>query len=170
MAHDGWLQISGKAADTDALDEALFAAGALTVTLTDEEDTRESAILEPAIGTHPHWPNTVVTGLFPADADERAIRDTVAALVPDAGVHSTRLEDRDWVRAWLDDFQPMQFGKRLWVCPRGLEIPSAGDNAVVIDMDPGLAFGTGTHPTTAMCLAWLDSATLANRSTLAMHR
>jgi ribosomal protein L11 methyltransferase len=71
------------------------------------------------------------------------------------------LEDRAWEREWLKDFKPMQFGRRLWVCPGGMSLPASARDACIIDLDPGLAFGTGTHPTTAMCLEWLDGADLA---------
>jgi ribosomal protein L11 methyltransferase len=74
------------------------------------------------------------------------------------------LEDREWERAWLDNFKPMRFGKRLWVCPHGLEVEA--EDAVVVRLDPGLAFGTGTHPTTALCLEWLDGAELAGKTVI----
>lgn len=153
----GWLQVAATGAKPDALEDALLAAGALAVTLTDAADV---PILEPELGTHPTWPTTTVTGLFAADADESAVMATVRSEVPATelgGWAATRLEDRDWVRAWMDTFRPMRFGQRLWICPSGMdaELPS---DAVVIHLDPGLAFGTGTHPTTDLCLQWLDAA------------
>lgn len=156
-----WLQITARGADPDILDEALFAAGALSVTLTDAADT---PILEPALGTHPTWPDTVVVGLFEATVNANQAMALVRQLAPESDLHAAPLEDRDWVRAWMDDFQPMRFGARLWVCPAGMN--TAGDDAVRLRLDPGLAFGTGTHPTTAMCLQWLDAQDLRGKRVL----
>ena len=159
-----WLELTACHPDVDLLDEALFAAGAVSVTLTDAAD---SPILEPALGTHQTWPRTHVTGLFSGDTDEQLARAAVSAAVPAAVLTARWVEDRDWVRAWMDDYTPMQFGRRLWVCPAGMALPEAADrDAVVITLDPGLAFGTGTHPTTAMCLRWLDGAPLAGARVL----
>lgn len=158
-----WLQITALGADPDILDEALFAAGALSVTLTDAADT---PILEPALGTHPTWPDTVVVGLFEATANADQAMALVRQLAPDAHLQAAPLEDRDWVRAWMDDFQPMRFGTRLWVCPAGMHTGMAGNDAVRLRLDPGLAFGTGTHPTTAMCLQWLDAQDLRGKRVL----
>lgn len=158
-----WLQITARGADPDAIDEALFAAGAVAVTLTDAADT---PILEPALGTHPTWPDTVVVGLFTATTDADAAMRVVRALAPDASLQAAQLEDRDWVRAWMDDFRPMQFGERLWVCPADMTADDASSDAVMLRLDPGLAFGTGTHPTTAMCLQWLDGQSLRGKRVL----
>lgn len=162
---EGWLELTACHPDVELLEEALFAAGAVSVTLTDAAD---SPILEPALGTHPTWPDTHVTGLFAGHANEQHVRSAVLAAVPDAVLTARRVEDRDWVRAWMDDYTPMRFGRRLWVCPAGMAVPQSaqGEDAVVITLDPGLAFGTGTHPTTAMCLAWLDAAPLAGARVL----
>lgn len=158
-----WLQITARGADPEALDEALFAAGAVSVTLTDAADT---PILEPELGTHPTWPDTLVIGLFPAKTDAHAVQALVEQLAPGAAIQASQLEDRDWVRAWMDDYRPMRFGQRLWVCPAGMQIEDAGADAVVLQLDPGLAFGTGTHPTTAMCLTWLDRFDLRGKRVL----
>lgn len=152
----GWLEVTATGADPEALEDALLEAGALAVTLTDAADV---PILEPELGTHPTWPSTCVTGLFGADADEHAVLRSVRAQIPETDVGpwtASRLEDRQWVRAWLDHYHPMRFGQRLWICPTGREadIPAG---AIAVHLDPGLAFGTGTHPTTDLCLRWLDA-------------
>lgn len=158
-----WLQITAHSAEPEALDEALFTAGAVSVTLTDAADT---PILEPALGTHPTWPETLVIGLFPATTDAAAALAIVQQLAPGAVLQASQLEDRDWVRAWMDDYQPMCFGQRLWVCPAGMQVEGATPDAVVLQLDPGVAFGTGTHPTTAMCLQWLDGQNLRGKRVL----
>lgn len=75
-----------------------------------------------------------------------------------------QIEDKDWEREWMDNFHPMQFGKRLWICPSWREVPD--QNAVNVMLDPGLAFGTGTHPTTALCLEWLDGLDLTGKTVI----
>ena len=143
-------------------EEALQGLGALAVTLTDAAD---DPVLEPAPGTTPLWPSVQVRGLFAADIERQRI---VEGLQAASGTHRPALiewrevGERDWTRAWLDRFQPMRFGRRLWVVPTGMEIPPAAGN-VELRLDPGLAFGTGTHPTTALCLEWLDGQAMAGR-------
>lgn len=133
-------------------EEALFDLGALSVTL---EDAADDPVLEPAPGETPLWPTIRVKALFPSDADREWISSMVARRVPGTpAAQFERVADKAWEREWLKDFAPMRFGRRLWVCPGGL--PAADPGAVRIELDPGLAFGTGTHPTTAMCLEWLD--------------
>jgi ribosomal protein L11 methyltransferase len=141
----------------DALAAALEREGALAVTL---EDGADDPVLEPAPGATPLWRSTRVAGLFRADRDPM---DLLARLRRDLGgaLPTHRLDplaDQDWARAWLDQFRPMRFGRRLWVCPTWATPPADGHVSVV--MDPGLAFGTGTHPTTALCMEWLDGASL----------
>ena len=158
-----WLQIhltteQGRAPLAERLFEDL---GALSVTLTDAAD---QALLEPAPGESPLWRQTRVTGLFAGDLDADLLRGRInQALASDLSrqLYLEILEERVWERAWLDNFQPMQFGRRLWVCPAD-QSPPKGKNQVVVRLDPGLAFGTGTHPTTALCLRWLDGADLAD--------
>jgi ribosomal protein L11 methyltransferase len=143
--------------DAERVEEALLAAGAVSVTL---EDAGDEPLYEP--DPESLWSHTRLTGLFPADADMDAARAVLLATlaIPQLPVHRIEpLEDRDWSREWLKDFKPMRFGKRLWICPTAFTPPDpAGVNLI---LDPGLAFGTGTHPTTALCLEWLDSAELA---------
>ena len=136
--------------------------GALSVTLGDAGD---EPMLEPAPGETPLWSATRVTGLFSGDTDIDGLRSAInQALNRETGqqLQLEVLEDRDWERAWLERFRPMRFGKRLWICPSGHRVEQP--DAAVVDLDPGLAFGTGTHPTTALCLEWLDGAALAGRT------
>lgn len=164
-----FLQVSLRigAADPTPYEEALFAAGALSVTL---EDAGDNPVLEPAPGTTPLWPSVRLRALFESNADRDAIRATLAALGESAPEPQFEvIEDRAWEREWLKDFRPMQFGTRLWVCPGG-QLPTApladDESRVTLLLDPGLAFGTGTHPTTALCLEWLDAADLAGKRVL----
>jgi len=138
-----------------AAENACFAAGALSVTLTDAVD---DAILEPAPGELRLWPQTVLQAVFDADAaDASAIVVLAEALgVPANVIRAERLADRVWEREWLKDFHSMRFGRRLWIVPSH-ETPPADPAAVSVRLDPGLAFGTGTHPSTALCLEWLDA-------------
>ncbi|MBD3620344.1 MAG: 50S ribosomal protein L11 methyltransferase [Chromatiales bacterium] len=137
----------------EAAESLLLAAGAVSVTYRDAED---QPVLEPAPGETPLWDQVLVTGLFEADADLATLTALIRAQLPALQALDTRqVEDQDWERAWMDDFRPMRFGQRLWICPSWDE-PPAGD-AISILLDPGLAFGTGTHPTTALCLEWLDA-------------
>jgi len=141
--------------DPEAAEEACFAAGALSVTLADAAD---DPVLEPAPGTTPLWRQVRVSALFPAGTDAAAVTAALAACLglPPGRVTHEVLADRPWEREWLKDFHPMRFGRRLWICPGGQQVPDPG--ATVLELDPGLAFGTGTHPTTALCLEWLDGA------------
>lgn len=161
-----WLQLTLEAIDhsSEQLEDALLRAGALAVTL---EDAGDQPVLEPAPGETPLWAHTRVTGLFDAQTDIEVVKNRLrcflrAAHLPECRL--TALEERDWVRAWMDHFHPMRFGRRLWVCPTGQTPPDP--QAVNIRLDPGLAFGTGTHPTTALCLEWLDGADLSGKTVL----
>jgi ribosomal protein L11 methyltransferase len=139
------------AGDPAPLEDACFELGATSVTLLDAAD---DPVLEPAPGATPLWPTVVVRALFAADSDAAPIAAALRALRPHKPPVFEWIEDRAWEREWLKDFRPMRFGRRLWVCPGGL--PAGDPAAVRVELDPGLAFGTGTHPTTAMCLEWLD--------------
>lgn len=147
------VELDGR--DPEAAEAALFAAGAVSVTLTDAVD---DAILEPAPGEVRLWPRTVLQALFPAaQAGPEAIIALAAALeVPASGIRAARVADRVWEREWLKDFHAMRFGRRLWIVPHHEPLP-ADPEAVSVRLDPGLAFGTGTHPSTALCLTWLDA-------------
>lgn len=136
-----------------AAEAAAFDLGALSVTLT---DTRDDAVLEPAPGEVRLWPATRLQALFPADTNAQLVIGAMAQQLgadPDA-IQPREVADRLWEREWLKDFHAMRFGQRLWVCPRHEVVDDPG--AVVVLLDPGLAFGTGTHATTALCLSWLD--------------
>lgn len=141
----------------DDAESACFQAGALSVTLCDASN---EPVLEPGPGEVRLWRRTRIQALFDAsDADITLIRRLADALdLPAGRLQARAVEDRVWEREWLRDFHPMRFGSRLWVSPRH-ETVTAPD-AVVVQLDPGLAFGTGTHPTTAMCLSWLDAQPL----------
>jgi ribosomal protein L11 methyltransferase len=146
------LELTGL--DPAAAEEACFEAGAVAVTLTDAAD---DAILEPRPGEERHWPRTVLEALFDAgDATPALVADVAARLGVDVARIAVRsVGDRAWEREWLKDFHAMRFGQRLWIVPHHELLP-ADPSAVVVRLDPGLAFGTGTHPSTALCLEWLD--------------
>lgn len=152
-----WRQLS--AATDEALAEPvsdlLFELGALSVSFQDEGD---QPLFEPKPGEIPIWRNTRVIALFEPEVDIDLVRAGMIARFGDDRLSDWRLEeieDQVWERAWLEHFRPMQFGQRLWIVPTGFEPPAQPD-AVCVSLDPGLAFGTGTHPTTALCLQWLD--------------
>lgn len=152
-----WIQLKLEAGDQDPehLSDFLLEQGASSVTFLDAAD---QPIFEPDPGDTPLWTETRVVALFDASDRMAVVRTAVAeAFGADtaARIELETLADRDWERAWMDHFQPMRFGRHLWVVPTGMEAPT-DEQAVVLDLDPGLAFGTGTHPTTAQCLAWLD--------------
>jgi ribosomal protein L11 methyltransferase len=144
---------------------ACFGSGALSVTFSDEIDAPAGAgaVLEPAAGEVRLWPRTRLTALFAADsADPRLIVTVAQALgIAPACLHARAVADRVWEREWLRDFHALPFGRRLWVCPQHDRATPPG--AVVVRLEPGLAFGSGTHPSTALCLEWLDGLELAGR-------
>ena len=161
-----WLQLvlNVDQAQASLTEAALEAAGALAVTLGDAGDDPQ---LEPPPGTMPLWQGVRVTALFDDDAASAArVQGLAAALAPQCLTppQVESLADRAWERVWLDEFRPTRFGRRLWVCPQGQ--PAPDPEAIVVDLDPGLAFGTGHHPTTALCLEWLDGAELAGQNVL----
>ena len=134
---------------------ALQEQGALAITL---QDSADDPVLEPAPGTAPLWPHLQLRGLFAGDVNRS---DVSLALLGLSGIERPdalawrEVADQDWVRAWMDRFQPMKFGNHLWIVPSGMNDPE-DESALVLRLDPGLAFGTGTHPTTALCLQWID--------------
>jgi ribosomal protein L11 methyltransferase len=140
--------------------------GALAVTLEDAlEDDGDNPVLEPGPGATPLWPSVQVRGLFEADADRdpitRAIQLAPGVSRPDL-ILWREVGDQVWERAWMDRFQPMKFGDHLWIVPSGMDIPFDEANIEIL-LDPGLAFGTGTHPTTALCLEWLDGQDVSGK-------
>jgi ribosomal protein L11 methyltransferase len=151
-----WIQISfdcGKELSA-AISDALDSAGAVSVTL---QDAANQPLLEPGVGETPLWDQVMVTGLFEATTGvDNLLASVQAAIAPDAlpPWRASSIEDKAWEREWMQHFHPMRFGARTWICPSWCKSPDP--DGVNIYLDPGLAFGTGTHPTTAMCLEWLD--------------
>lgn len=167
------LSLRCRAADESRYERALTDVGALSVTLLDPRaDTpNEQAILEPGVGEMPLWADCLVVALFDDDVPRDALLAALEAADPglDLGSASFReVADQDWVRAWLDQFQPMAFGTRTWIVPWDHDLPEAAQaaNAAVVRLDPGLAFGSGTHATTALCLDWLDGLDLSGKTVL----
>lgn len=159
-----WIQIklrtTNQSADTIA--ELLEQLGALAVSYTDAED---SPILEPKPGERRLWPNTEVTGLLEQGTDPKPILAVLKQLLGDhIPMVATTLEHKNWIRAWMDQFKPLKFGQHLWICPSWLSVDEK--DSVVVMLDPGLAFGTGTHPTTSLCLSYLDSLDLKDKDVL----
>lgn len=160
-----WRQLSAATRESlaEPLADRLFELGALSVSY---EDEGEQPLFEPKPGETPIWRDTRVIALFEETVDVDLVRAAVAAGFAEGSLSGWRVEeihDQAWERAWLEHFRPMQFGRRLWVIPTGFE-PPAQEGAVCIHLDPGLAFGTGTHPTTALCLQWLDGLDLQGKT------
>ncbi len=154
-----WLQVRLAITPEQAqtYEDALLEVGAVSVTFMDAED---QPIFEPDLGTTPLWSHTHLLALFEADTDADAVfahlQLLTGAALPE---HQAEvIADQDWERSWMDNFQPMRFGQRLWIVPSWHAAPEP--DAVNLLLDPGLAFGTGTHPTTALCLEWLDGQDL----------
>ncbi|MDT8385505.1 MAG: 50S ribosomal protein L11 methyltransferase [Gammaproteobacteria bacterium] len=152
-----WLQLIFETLEDDAerFSDLLSAAGANAVTFLDSAD---QPLYEPPVGETPLWSRTRIIGLFDAGADMSAVLDHVRQAIAPRPLPAHRispLEDKDWEREWMDSFRPMPFGERLWIVPSWTQAPQP--EAINILLDPGLAFGTGTHPTTALCLQWLDA-------------
>jgi ribosomal protein L11 methyltransferase len=153
-----WLQLILRTSQQNAeqFSELLSEHGAASVTLRDAAD---QPLYEPPPGATPLWEQLEVIGLFEADQMIEPIMSAICSAIAPHPLPSWKLEpleDKDWQNEWIKHFKPMQFGKRLWICPSWSPPPDpAGVNIL---LDPGLAFGTGTHPTTALCLQWLDAA------------
>ncbi len=150
----------------ERVEAALADLGALSVSLADAHD---DAIFEPKPGETPLWPEVRLDALFDADADRRGLGLALTELLPwlrEEQLAFEHIGDADWTRAWMDSYRPMRFGERLAVYPSGNEVADEDAGRVVVRLDPGLAFGSGTHATTALCLAWLDSLDLAGRRVL----
>ncbi len=160
-----WIQLRLSADEETAekYSDWLMACGAQAVTFIDSKDT---PIYEPLPGDEQvYWSDTVVMGLYDASHDMDKVITYLQSIHPDKkAMHYKleQLEDKDWEREWMDNFHPMKFGQRLWICPSWREVPEP--NAVNVMLDPGLAFGTGTHPTTALCLTWLDGLNLNDKT------
>jgi ribosomal protein L11 methyltransferase len=148
-----WLQVrlALTPAQAETYEDLMLELGAVSVTFMDAED---QPIFEPDLGTTPLWSQTHLLALFEGDTDAAALEQRVQLLANGLTYEVERLEDQEWERSWMDNFQPMRFGQRLWIVPSWHEAPEP--EAVNLLLDPGLAFGTGTHPTTSLCLQWLD--------------
>jgi ribosomal protein L11 methyltransferase len=147
------------------VEAALLDIGASSVTLVDRGD---EPVLEPKPGEIRLWSDTLVRALFAEGSEPARNLDRLATVLGPHITHTARVravEDKDWERVWLTDWKSMRFGRRLWVCPTAAE-PPEDPNAVVVRLDPGLAFGTGTHPTTALCLQILESLPVKDRSVI----
>ena len=157
----GWIQlrVNGTAESAEQIGDLMSAQGALSVTFLDAKDT---PIFEPLPGETRLWGETDIMGLWQADADLNAVIDYLQQHQNGLRYKVEALEDKDWERAWMENFHPMCFGQRLWICPSWKPVPDP--NAVNVMLDPGLAFGTGTHPTTSLCLQWLDGLDLAGKT------
>ena len=158
-----WLQLRLAIAPEQAptLEDQLLELGAVSVTFMDAED---QPIFEPDLGTTPLWSNTHLLALFEADTDPEALLQHLRLLwQAELPPHELeKIEDQDWERSWMDNFHPMRFGERLWIVPSWHAAPEP--DAVNLLLDPGLAFGTGTHPTTSLCLQWLDAQQLQGKT------
>ena len=154
-----WLQLRLAITPEQAepMEDLLLGLGAVSVTFMDAED---QPIFEPDLGTTPLWQHTHLLALFEADTERQSLIDQLQQLwrqpLPEHQFED--IADQDWERSWMDNFSPMRFGQRLWIVPSWHEAPEP--DAVNLLLDPGLAFGTGTHPTTALCLEWLDGQPL----------
>lgn len=161
-----WLEVSVRVSRKNAelVETLLQNQSVLALTLTDDAD---DPVLEPGVGETPLWPSVCVTALFAGDT-ETAHLAQLLSLVPGIDrpqlVDFRRFEDQQWERVWLDRFQPMQFGENLWIVPGDQAVPEGAVD--VLRLDPGLAFGTGTHPTTRLCLEWMDSSDFAGKKVL----
>jgi ribosomal protein L11 methyltransferase len=147
----------------DAVEAALLEVGASSITFVDRGD---EPVLEPKPGEMRLWSDTLVRALFQESSDAAVNLDRLAATLGAHVTHTARVRavaDQVWERAWLEGWKSMRFGRRLWVCPRTAPAPEDRE-AIIVRLDPGLAFGTGTHPTTALCLQILDSLPLAGRT------
>ncbi|MGB0858413.1 MAG: 50S ribosomal protein L11 methyltransferase [Pseudoalteromonas spongiae] len=159
-----WVQIriNSTKENAEIISDELMELGCPSVTFVDAKDT---PIYEPKLGEVTLWADTTVIGLFDASVDMQAITEHLAQmpiLQENFVCKVEQLEDKDWEREWMDNFHPIQFGERLWICPSWRDIPDP--SAVNVLLDPGLAFGTGTHNTTALCLRWLDSLDLSGKT------
>ncbi len=161
-----WIQIkiNTTGAHAEEISDALIESGAVSVTF---QDTHDNPVYEPLPGETRLWGDTDAIGLFDAETDmQQVIGMLEQQPQPGPGFRYKieQIEDKDWEREWMDNFHPMCFGKRLWICPSWREVPDP--DAVNVMLDPGLAFGTGTHPTTSLCLSWLDSQDLTGKTVI----
>ena len=151
-----WKQISlqVKKSETDLISEVLIGLGSLSITYSDAQD---DAIYEPPVGQTPLWDSVIVNALFSSEVNQKFIETSISDICNIVVIDTVTLKDRVWEEECQKDFPSMCFGKRLWVCPSWDTESILSNDSIVIHMDPGLAFGTGTHQTTSLCLEYLDS-------------
>jgi ribosomal protein L11 methyltransferase len=161
-----WLELSlrCRASDEARLEAALEDLGALSVSLLDAADAdNERAILEPGVGELPLWPELTLLALFEDGTHGELLLHALEAWDPRLDLATAEFRvvaDQDWERAWMDQYAPMRFGTRTWIVPWNMAAPPESAGGAILRLDPGLAFGSGTHPTTALCLQWLDALAL----------
>jgi ribosomal protein L11 methyltransferase len=159
MSATRWIQLQTEVPrqQCESVEDAMFEAGAITVTFLDAAD---QPILEPGVGETPLWDQCAVRALFPSTADTDLIAEQLITeiLTP---LRWELLEDKDWSQEWKKYFKPVKCGERLWICPSWTDAPEP--EAINLSLDPGLAFGTGSHPTTHLCLRWLDRQDLTGK-------
>lgn len=159
-----WLQliVDSTRDASNAIEDALLECGAASVTL---EDAADQPILEPGVGETPLWDNCSIKALFAANTDTAQISQQLDQILSSKMLMRwEQLEDKDWSQEWKKYFSPVKCGERLWICPSWIEPPDA--NGINLSLDPGLAFGTGSHPTTHLCLRWLDKQDLVGKTVI----
>lgn len=149
-----WLQVDTALGESNPehLEPLLEELGAIAVWFSDAGD---EPVLEPALGTTPLWTDTIVSALFPAHSDEIVIANAIEKQIKARTVSFHAIQDRDWPAEWQKSLHPIKFGNNIWVCPAANN--TTPEDGVKIQLTPGMAFGTGEHPTTAMCLTWLET-------------
>ncbi|SMN15342.1 Ribosomal protein L11 methyltransferase [uncultured Candidatus Thioglobus sp.] len=151
-----WMQLTLQTSkdQADFVSEILMGLDSVSVTFS---DTQDDAIFEPPVGHTPLWQHVTITALFDLDVDQEHIKQMLSQICHIDSVDFELLKDRVWEDECKKDFHAMQFGQRVWICPSWEDSTSLPEDAIIIDMDPGLAFGTGTHQTTDLCLQYLDA-------------
>ena len=150
------LKIQLHSEDASSFEQILFDSDAISISYLDAED---QPVFQEEPGSTPLWDNTFLLCLFNAKTDLGSLLNKLRCntkVLNNKSLNIELIEDQDWERSWMKDFEPIQFGEKLWICPSWLSPPEP--NAVNIKLDPGLAFGTGNHATTSLCLRWLDQA------------
>ncbi|MFT5549294.1 MAG: ribosomal protein L11 methyltransferase [Candidatus Azotimanducaceae bacterium] len=158
------LSVQSSAAELEQTEDSLLELGAVAITLSDAKD---EPLYEPLPGDTPIWQHSIVTGLFTQERSLEALYDGLIQRLPEHQIHTAKktvVDDQDWSRVHLKYFKPIQCAEKLWVVPSWHEAPDP--SAVNIQLDPGLAFGTGGHATTALCLSWLGEHDIQNQSVI----
>lgn len=165
------LSLRVRAEDEHRAENALMDLGALSVTLLDADAAtpNEKAVLEPGVGETPLWPEITLLALFPEGTVAELVLHALESFddaIDLSQADFREVADQDWERAWMDQYEPLHFGRRTWIVPWNMDPPPEARDGVIVRLDPGLAFGSGTHPTTALCLEWLDSLVLREKVVL----